>query len=95
MPDIRPRPQVPVQPHQDITPVPAEPKPGISASNMLSRTIFGGFWGLVSTATAWTSTKAFMTGALSQGIEFLVLAVLTGLYFQYLVRGGRFRIIAW
>lgn len=70
------------------------PKQAIGVGETLSRTIFGGFWAIV--------TLAFVIGAfagLSKGQAGALLAIpvagLTGLYSAYIFRGGRFRILFW
>jgi hypothetical protein len=76
------------------TPARPAPKRAIGVGETLSRTIFGGFWAIV--------TLFLVIGALaglSQGHAAALLAIpvggLTGLYSAYIFRGGRFRILFW
>jgi hypothetical protein len=84
-------PRLPAQ--ASIRPRPA-PKQGIGVGDAISRTIFGGFWAIV--------TLALFVGGLaglSQGHAGALLAIpvagLTGLYAAYIFRGGRFRFLFW
>jgi hypothetical protein len=65
-----------------------------SVGDMISRTIFGGFWGLVAVGLAWTGLSLVFTGDMS-GLITVGVSVLPGLYSRYIFRGGRFRILFW
>jgi hypothetical protein len=67
-------------------------RPG--AGEMLSRTVFGGFWALV-TLGMFIAGVAGMAHGHAGALLTIPVAALTGLYSRYLFRGGRFRILFW
>jgi hypothetical protein len=61
---------------------------------MLSRTLFGGFWTLVTVGLILAAITGVAAGH-PQALLALLVAVPTGLYARYIFRGGRFRILFW
>jgi len=75
----------------------ASPQPApvaIGAGEMLSRTIFGGFWAVVTAGLVFAAFIGMADGR-PQALLGLVAAGLTGLYTRYIFRGGRFRMLFW
>lgn len=66
----------------------------VGAGEMLSRTLFGGFWALVTAGLILAAITGVAAGHL-QALVALLVAVPTGLYARYIFRGGRFRILFW
>jgi hypothetical protein len=96
VPDRQPRPAAPAAPaappaqRWTSTAAPVT----IGAGEVLSRSIFGGFWALV-TAGLLLASFAGMAAGQPQALLALLGAVLTGLYARYIFRGGRFRMLFW
>jgi hypothetical protein len=90
--------------HEEPHPVPprgwapaASPQPApaaIGAGEMLSRTVFGGFWALVTGGLVLAALIGMADGR-PQSLLGLAGAGLTGLYARYIFRGGRFRMLFW
>jgi len=57
--------------------------------------VFGGFWSLVTLGAILAGFAGFSSGQAGVGFGGFLLAVLTGLYARYILRGGRFRILFW
>ncbi len=57
--------------------------------------MFGGFWSLVTLGAILAGFAGFSSGQAGVGFGGFLLAVLTGLYARYILRGGRFRILFW
>ena len=76
------------------TPAPTMQHRRPSIGDMISRTIFGGFWALVAAGLAWTGLSLIFTGDMS-GFITVGVSVLPGLYARYIFRGGRFRLLFW
>ena len=66
----------------------------VGAGEMLSRTLFGGFWALVTVGLILAAITGVAAGH-PQALLALLAAVPTGLYARYIFRGGRFRILFW
>ncbi len=77
--------------HTGARPIPAQK---VGVGDMISRTIFGGFWALV-TLGLFISGMAGVAKGHAGGLLALLVAVLTGLYSAYIFRGGRFRMLFW
>lgn len=65
-----------------------------SVADMLSRTVFGGFWSLVTVGLVIMGGQHIFSGDLS-GFLTWGIALLTGVYARYLFRGGRWRLLFW
>jgi len=72
-------------------PAPVAP---IGVGEMLSRTLFGGFWALV-TLGLLIAALAGVSNGHAGALLGIPAAALTGLYSAYIFRGGRFRMIFW
>jgi hypothetical protein len=82
-------------PRQWTPTAPPRPAPAaVGAGEMLSRTIFGGFWALVTVGLILAAFTGVAAGR-PQSLLALLAAVLTGLYARYIFRGGRFRMLFW
>jgi hypothetical protein len=93
---VHSRESVPIAPPQGWAPTtpPRSAAAAVGAGEMLSRTIFGGFWALV-TVGLILAAFAGMAAGKPQALLALLAAVLTGLYARYIFRGGRFRMLFW
>jgi hypothetical protein len=66
----------------------------VGVGEVLSRTVFGGFWAVVTVGLILAAFAGAAAGH-PQALAALLPAVLTGLYAWYIFRGGRFRILFW
>ena len=66
----------------------------IGVGEMLSRTLFGGFWALVTLGLLIVALSGVSKGR-AGALLALPAGALTGLYSAYIFRGGRFRMIFW
>jgi hypothetical protein len=66
----------------------------VNAGEIISRTIFGGFWSVVTLAAIVSGCVALGAGK-AGGMLLWLLAVPTGMYARYIFRGGRFRFLFW
>lgn len=74
--------------------MPSPPGKAVSAADMFSRVVFGGFWALVTfglTIAGLTGLASGKPGALLA----IPMAALTALYSRYIFRGGRVRFLFW
>ena len=60
----------------------------------VSRTVFGGFWTLVTLGLLIGGMVMIGHGNMG-GLLAVIVAVLTGFYARYIFRGGRFRFLFW
>ena len=77
-----------------VQPAPGAVRPAPGAAEVLSRTIFGGFWAVVTVGLVLAALAGVAAGH-PQALVALLAAMLTGLYARYIFRGGRFRIMFW
>lgn len=70
------------------------PKRAVGVGEMLSRTIFGGFWAIVTLGLVIGGLAGLSKGH-GGALLAIPVAALTGLYSAYIFRGGRFRILFW
>jgi hypothetical protein len=92
---VQDRETIPIAPQQWApTTLPRSAQAAVGAGEMLSRTVFGGFWALV-TVGLILAAFAGMAAGKPQALLALLAAVLTGLYARYIFRGGRFRMLFW
>ncbi|WP_030436786.1 hypothetical protein [Actinoplanes subtropicus] len=77
-----------------LTTIPQPAPAALGAGEILSRTIFGGFWALVTLGLVIAGLTGMAAGE-PKSLLALVAAVLTGLYARYIFRGGRFRMLFW
>jgi hypothetical protein len=70
------------------------PVSAIGVGEALSRTVFGGFWAVVTLGLLIAALSGVSNGHAGALLAFPA-AVLTGLYSAYIFRGGRFRMLFW
>jgi threonine/homoserine efflux transporter RhtA len=67
--------------------------PSLGGREILSRTMYGGFWAVVAVVVGCVALTRLSDGEFGAFLLGIVVAAAAGFYARYIFRGGRFRFL--